>query len=187
MPWVGSGWPFSPSSMNESPCDPQRLHLTTSKESLKMKAKLRTPEQIDAWVALRSGSPSTPGPWPSSPCPLMGDDAYTYWGSQLELGYLLPAVESPCDSEHFEESQVALVVKNLLAKAGDARDMGSIPELGRSSGVGNGNPVFLPGKTPWTEEPGRLQFMGSPRVGHSWVCVHTGAHTHTHTQRLNTL
>ena len=63
-------------------------------------------------------------------------------------------------------SQVALVVKNLLAKAGDARDMGSIPELGRSSGVGNGNPVFLPGKTPWTEEPGRLQFMGSPRVGH---------------------
>ena len=71
----------------------------------------------------------------------MGDDAYTYWGSQLELGYLLPAVESPCDSEHFEESQVVLVVKNLLAKAGDARDMGSIPELGRSPGEGNGNPL----------------------------------------------
>ena len=33
-------------------------------------------------------------------------------------------------------SQVALVVKNLLAKAGD---MGSIPGSGRSPGEGNGN------------------------------------------------
>ena len=30
-------------------------------------------------------------------------------------------------------SQVTLVVKNLLARAGDARDVGSIPGLGRSS------------------------------------------------------
>ena len=27
-------------------------------------------------------------------------------------------------------------------------------------------PVLLPGKIPWMEEPGRLQSMGSPRVGH---------------------
>ena len=27
-------------------------------------------------------------------------------------------------------------------------------------------PVFLPWKIPWTEKPGRLQFMGSQRVGH---------------------
>ena len=27
-------------------------------------------------------------------------------------------------------------------------------------------PVFLPGESPWTEEPGRLQSMGSLRVGH---------------------
>ena len=38
-------------------------------------------------------------------------------------------------------SQVALVVKNPLANAGDTRDMGSIPGLGRSSGGGNGNPL----------------------------------------------
>ena len=25
---------------------------------------------------------------------------------------------------------------------------------------------ILPGESPWTEEPGRLQFMGSQRVGH---------------------
>ena len=32
------------------------------------------------------------------------------------------------------------MVKNLPANAGDARDVGSIPESGRSPGVGNGNP-----------------------------------------------
>ena len=32
-----------------------------------------------------------------------------------------------------------LVVKNMLANAGDTRDVGSIPGLGRSPGVGNGN------------------------------------------------
>ena len=33
------------------------------------------------------------------------------------------------------------VVKNLLANAGDARDMSSIPGSGRSPGGGNGNPL----------------------------------------------
>jgi len=37
-------------------------------------------------------------------------------------------------------------VKNLTANAGDAGDTGSIPGSGRSPGVGNSNPVFLPGK-----------------------------------------
>ena len=36
-------------------------------------------------------------------------------------------------------------------------------------------PVFLPGKIPWTEEPGGLQSMGSQRVGHNGVI-----NTHTH-------
>ena len=36
-------------------------------------------------------------------------------------------------------SQVALVVKNPTVNARDARDKGSIPELGRSPGEGNGN------------------------------------------------
>ena len=38
-------------------------------------------------------------------------------------------------------SQVALVVKNPPANAGDARDTGSIPGSGRSPGEGNGNPL----------------------------------------------
>ena len=36
---------------------------------------------------------------------------------------------------------VALVVKNPLANAGEARDKGLIPGMGRSPGVGNGNPL----------------------------------------------
>ena len=38
-------------------------------------------------------------------------------------------------------SQVALVVKNLPANTGDARDVGSIPGLGRSPGGGHGSPL----------------------------------------------
>ena len=30
-------------------------------------------------------------------------------------------------------------------------------------------PVFLPGESPWTEEPGGLQSMGSHRVRHNWA------------------
>ena len=49
------------------------------------------------------------------------------------------------------------VVKNLPFNAGDARDAGSVPELGRSSGIGNGNPLHYSClEIPWTEEPGRL-------------------------------
>ena len=38
-------------------------------------------------------------------------------------------------------SQVLLMVKNLLANAGDIRDAGSIPELGRPPGGGRSNPL----------------------------------------------
>ena len=33
------------------------------------------------------------------------------------------------------------MVKNLPASEGDVRDMGSVPELGRSPGEGHGNPL----------------------------------------------
>ena len=38
-------------------------------------------------------------------------------------------------------SPVAQLVKNLPANAGDTRDVGLIPRLGRSSGQANGNPL----------------------------------------------
>ena len=37
--------------------------------------------------------------------------------------------------------RMVLVVKNSPAKAGDIKDVGSIPGLGRSPGVGPGNPL----------------------------------------------
>ena len=39
------------------------------------------------------------------------------------------------------ETQVAQLVNNLPANAGDLRDVGSVPGSGRSPGVGNGNPL----------------------------------------------
>ena len=62
------------------------------------------------------------------------------------------------------------MVKNLPTNAGDERDGGSIPGLGRSPGVGNGNPLrILAWEIPWTEEPGGLQSMGMQSVGHNSV------------------
>ena len=36
-------------------------------------------------------------------------------------------------------------------------------------------PVFLPGESPWTEEPGGLQSMGSQRAAHDWATKHSVA------------
>ena len=72
------------------------------------------------------------------------------------------------------------VIKNLPANVGEARDVGSIPGLGRFPGGGQGNPLqysYL--EIPWTEEPGGLQSMGPQRVRRN--CVHMCVHIHTRT------
>ena len=59
------------------------------------------------------------------------------------------------------------MVKNLPANAGDARDTSSI--LGQSHPPEKEMVTcssILVWKTPWMEEPGGLQSMGSQRVGH---------------------
>ena len=61
-------------------------------------------------------------------------------------------------------SQVALVVMNLPA---NAKEEDLIPGLGRSPGRGHEKPLqysYL--EIPWTEEPGRVQSMGSQRLRH---------------------
>ena len=45
-----------------------------------------------------------------------------------------------CPHLYLGASQVALVIKNLPASAGDARDSSAIPGSGKSPGVGNGTP-----------------------------------------------
>ena len=64
-------------------------------------------------------------------------------------------------------TQVALVLKNPPDNAGDTRDtfnpwVGKIPWRRKCQPT----PVFLPGESPRTEEPGGLQSIGSQRVGH---------------------
>ena len=46
---------------------------------------------------------------------------------------------------------------------------------------------ILAWRIPSTENSGRLQSMGSQRVGHALATKHTHTHTHTHTHVLATL
>ena len=59
-------------------------------------------------------------------------------------------------------SQVALVVKNPLANAGDIRDEGSIPGSGRSPGGGHGN-------APWYSCLENTMDRGAWRATVCWV------------------
>ena len=71
-------------------------------------------------------------------------------------------------------------VENPPANTGDERDVGSISGLEISPGAGNGNLLhssMLAWKISWTEHPGRLQTMGSQRVGHDPVTKHALACT----------
>ena len=62
--------------------------------------------------------------------------------SLLYIFNLSSLLASPYEYQDiFKASQAALVVKNPPANEGDVRDMGLIPELGRSLGGGRGNPL----------------------------------------------
>ena len=62
---------------------------------------------------------------------------------------------------------MALVVKNPPASAGDVRDLGSVPGLGRCPGGGHAtHSSTLAWRIPWAEEPGGLQSTGLQRVRH---------------------
>ena len=51
-----------------------------------------------------------------------------------------------------------IVAKNLPANAGDARNVGSIPGLGRSPGEGNGNPL-------------QYSCLGNPMYRRAWGAI----------------
>ena len=61
-------------------------------------------------------------------------------------------------------SLVVQVVQNLPARQEtQVQSLGQEDPLEKEMAT---TPVFLPGKIPWTEEPGGLQCMESQRVGH---------------------
>ena len=74
-----------------------------------------------------------------------------------------------------QASQVALVVKNPPANAGDIQDTRSIPGLGRSPGGGHLHSSILAWRISWAEESGGLQSKGSQRV-----MTEATEHTRTH-------
>ena len=64
-------------------------------------------------------------------------------------------------------SSFVQLAENLSTNAGDTRDSGSIPGLGRSSGLGNGNPLDYP-------------CVGNPMEGGAWrATVHKVAKNRT--------
>ena len=70
-------------------------------------------------------------------------------------------------------SQVALVIKNPPAKAGDIRDVGSIPESGRFPGGGNDNPL-------------QYSCLGDSMDRGAWQpTVHSVTKSHTRLKRLS--
>ena len=72
---------------------------------------------------------------------------------------MLPFIKCVCPKQ--QSSQVALVVKNPPANAGD-REMSVLSQVGKIpwKRAWKPTPVFLPGESPWTEEPGGLQSAG---------------------------
>ena len=88
-----------------------------------------------------------------------------YFLTSFHSDTLLPPFTLKGPYDYPGASQVALVVKNLLASAGVLRDVGSIPESGRSLGEGNAtHSSILARRIAWTGEPDRLQSVGSKRV-----------------------
>ena len=76
-------------------------------------------------------------------------------------------ISFPLHKMAFWASQVALVVKNLTANAGDLIDMGSVPGSGRSPGEGNGNPLqYSCLGSPMDGGACGLQSVGLQRVRH---------------------
>ena len=108
--------------------------------------------QERAWELARASWYEMMGREPRRGSPAKGQhagpkDGVTEWervltqqmASQLKLILVCTKFKSR-DLKRVRASQVVLVAKNSPASAGDVRDSGSTPGLGRSPGVGTGNP-----------------------------------------------
>ena len=91
------------------------------------------------------------------------------WITLFTITYLLIYLSlcSILTSVYSLASQVVLVVKNLPANGREVREIGSTPGLGRSlEGQLDNSLQYFACRTPWTEEPGGLQSIGSQRIEH---------------------
>ena len=100
----------------------------------------------------------------------------TNWISSSFYGTFL---KLPWRRNFWSRKQIAKVYVYKLSFPGSSHskdsaynsgDMDSILGYRRSPGEGNGNPLqYSCLRIPWTEEPGRLQSIGSQRVEHYWI------------------
>ena len=88
-----------------------------------------------------------------------------------------------CSIRIHRVSQVALVVKNPPSNAGKRCRVD--PWIGKIPWRKQWQPtqVFLPGKSPWTEEPGKLQYIGLQKIRQGWASEHT-THIRSHKKSL---
>ena len=76
-------------------------------------------------------------------------EGYSPWGGKVRQDWVTNTftffhIKKSVNKVKYSQSwasQVVTVVKNSPANAGDTRDVGSIPGLRRSPGIGNGNPL----------------------------------------------
>ena len=114
----------------------------------------------------------------------------SFFSRSLPLSSLLPSfplfimphsyqVRAPPLWVHLISTQVALVVKNPLANAGDKRDVGLIPGSGRFPGGGYGNPLHYS-----CLENSMDRGVWQATV-HGVANSRTRLSTHTHTDNIN--
>ena len=92
---------------------------------------------------------------------------YNFGGSEHRPGLEFPARPFPLMQTFDGASHAVLVVKNLLAHAGDIKDMSSV--LGWKDSLEESKAThssILTWRILWTEELGRLQSMESQSVTH---------------------
>ena len=121
--------------------------------------------KILEWVAISfSMESSQPRDQTSISC--IGRQVLYHWATwevpNLQYMYL-----NKCGLNSKWASLVAQQVKNLPTNAGDLRDVGSVPGLGRSLGEGNGNPL-------------QYSWLGNPMYREAWqATVHGVAKSQT--------
>ena len=95
--------------------------------------------------------------------------------------FIQHGIASPSYGNRSFHHQVALVVKNPPANAGNAREVDMIPRQGRSPGVGNGNPLqYSCLEHPMDRRPWQATVHGVA-MSRMRLSARARAHTHTHT------
>ena len=105
-----------------------------------------------------------------------------YWSSHYEFLLWIPTVTFLTERKFRGNSLTQVAQWSRIGLPGQETQETWVQSLGREDPLEEGMATcssILVWRTPWTEEPGGPQSMGSQRVGHSWVTEHTRAHTHS--------